>query len=383
MGMAASQARLLCITARIHDVEYQAQSIQHAKLQLANQSDEVYEEYIEALGATTLTVDAWGTGKVTASFNNLFSSNRIETSNGDKYALIDSRGRLVVEDDVYNKYNEFQTGTSSTDPYDFAMFMFGVDPDEQKLAEAEDAVFNKLTENGENKDHILALKKDSLIEMANAVAPDEETIVTLDDAQRIMLEHGDTEQKKKFREAYDTYRYELYRRGAGEIYKIASNQEDSYNPEENFPLDKFEYYADIYKQILSCGGCTKISDYNGTKSGDAANNSEWLQAMIQSGKMTISTYKIDTATGEVVMNGTSPSSDSVLSYTPTSEIDKTAVAKAEAKYEHDMRQIDQKEKEHDMTLTKLETEREALTQELQSVEKVIKENIERTYNIFS
>ena len=35
MGMAASQARLLCITARIHDVEYQAQAIQNAKLQLA------------------------------------------------------------------------------------------------------------------------------------------------------------------------------------------------------------------------------------------------------------------------------------------------------------------------------------------------------------
>ena len=57
MGMAASQARLLTITARMHDVEYKAQSIQNAKIQLSTQSDQVYQEYLEALDATTLTVD--------------------------------------------------------------------------------------------------------------------------------------------------------------------------------------------------------------------------------------------------------------------------------------------------------------------------------------
>ena len=57
MGMAASQARLLSITARIHDVEYQAQSIQNAKLQLATQEDRIYTEYNEALNATTLKAE--------------------------------------------------------------------------------------------------------------------------------------------------------------------------------------------------------------------------------------------------------------------------------------------------------------------------------------
>ena len=49
MGMAASQARLLTITARMHDIEYQAQSIQNAKIELATQSDEVYQEYLKTL----------------------------------------------------------------------------------------------------------------------------------------------------------------------------------------------------------------------------------------------------------------------------------------------------------------------------------------------
>ena len=56
MGMAASQARLLTITARLHDVEYKAQSIQNAKIQLSTQSDQVYNEYLEALNATSLTI---------------------------------------------------------------------------------------------------------------------------------------------------------------------------------------------------------------------------------------------------------------------------------------------------------------------------------------
>ena len=55
MGLAASQARLLALTARIHDVEYQAQQVQNAKLQLAILEDAVYKKYNDALDAQTLT----------------------------------------------------------------------------------------------------------------------------------------------------------------------------------------------------------------------------------------------------------------------------------------------------------------------------------------
>ena len=37
MGMAASQARLLTITSRLHDVEYNAQNIESQKIQLSEQ----------------------------------------------------------------------------------------------------------------------------------------------------------------------------------------------------------------------------------------------------------------------------------------------------------------------------------------------------------
>ena len=52
MGMSASQARLLSLTARQHDIELRAQKVQADKLRLANDSDKVYLNYLNALNAT-------------------------------------------------------------------------------------------------------------------------------------------------------------------------------------------------------------------------------------------------------------------------------------------------------------------------------------------
>ena len=54
MGMSSSQARLLSLTARQHDVEWRAQKLQAEKLQLANDSDRVYNNYLNQLNATKI-----------------------------------------------------------------------------------------------------------------------------------------------------------------------------------------------------------------------------------------------------------------------------------------------------------------------------------------
>ena len=57
--------------------------------------------------------------------------------------------------------------------------------------------------------------------------------------------------------------------------------------------------------------------------------------------------------------------------------------KSEAEYEYTLKQIDRKEKKIDNELAKLETERNALTTMYDSVKKVIEDNVERTFGIFS
>ena len=70
MGMAASQARLLSITARMTDVEYKSQQISNTKIRLADESEQVAQEYTNALNKQKLTFTNWSDGKMqTVSLN--------------------------------------------------------------------------------------------------------------------------------------------------------------------------------------------------------------------------------------------------------------------------------------------------------------------------
>ena len=56
MGLSSSQARLLNLTARMHQIEYKAARLEAMKLQMANESRRVYDEYLEALDKTKVQV---------------------------------------------------------------------------------------------------------------------------------------------------------------------------------------------------------------------------------------------------------------------------------------------------------------------------------------
>ena len=63
MGLSASQARLLSLTARISDNELHSQTVANSKVRLADKSQEASKEYIRSLNASKLvytTYDAKG-----------------------------------------------------------------------------------------------------------------------------------------------------------------------------------------------------------------------------------------------------------------------------------------------------------------------------------
>ena len=62
MGLAASQARLLTITARKSDCEYESMRLSHQKIALSRELNEVSNEYQNALNQTNLYYDLYGTG---------------------------------------------------------------------------------------------------------------------------------------------------------------------------------------------------------------------------------------------------------------------------------------------------------------------------------
>lgn len=391
MGMAASQARLLTITARLHDVEYAAQSIQHAKSQLATQSDQVYNDYLAALDATTMTVTSINNNgeksTVTATFNTLFSKNKVRPTDGSIYALKDSRGRLVVEDDVFKGYTEFMSGNSVSDSNladRFAFYMLGIDMGmdgsdftDTFARQAEENAYQTQCVGSDNKQNEEIEKLHTkLLELNGHTGDTDYDAIYYTPEDEDKIEEYNTTFAKYSRLLYQNHAEDIYE----EMYSDMGETADDFEKDEKYGL--FTHYKNIFNQIQASNGCVSIEEFNGPE-GDASNNSDWLQNMIESGQMTIHTMSENKNTGEIRLNGTSANSDTSLGTTATTSIDKTALAKAEAKYEHDLKAIDKKDKKFDLDLSKLETERTTLTTEYDSVKKVIEDNIERTFGIFS
>ena len=378
MGMAASQARLLTITARMHDVEYQAQSIQNAKVQLATKSDEVYQDYLEALDATTLTVKDSNGNTISANFNNLWGRNAVDTVI-NKYAIQDEHGWLIVSEDIKEAYDNYMTdkGSNTSSPYAFAIYMIG-GTESVKLENLDkdcDEVYKSLA----NDPEIIESNSYKAITSAKG------------DMKKILNGKDYNDLKDEDKEKYDklekTYYNLMYTNYAERIYNknVGANSADDY---ENYGIEEynsedFNYYVNIFRQIQACGGCVSITSFDGDLGGNAATDGDWLKNQLENGRFSISKINPDKKTGEVDMSTTSIATDSFVGTTTTTSIDKRAYAKAEAEYEHETKAIDAKDKKYDMELSKLETEREALKTEYDSVKKVISDNIERTFGIFS
>ena len=384
MGLAASQARLLMLTARIHDVEYQAQMIQSAKLQLATQEDEVYRKYTEALDATTLTFTNDQGTLVPANFNNLCGLASINNGLNKNYVFrTGDDDRLIVPNDVYEGYKEY----GGDDPYAFAMKMLGIDA--ESLASAEEQYLNNRNNSGFTGD--LLTLKESLNEKIKVIAEAAgfdaaTTILHINEGESIegLLPDKEDSKYSKIKDLVDEYktienefRYKLYQKGGAEnIYSIATGDDAA-----DFDQDTFKYYfrwGMLIEQEVGLDYCISENDY----SENFGNDTDLLNQMLQSGRISVDVVSIDKK-GKLSDDTTSVPSDSNLAYTTTSTIDKKALALAEAEYEHAMKKIDKKDKEFDMDLNRLETERTALTTEYESVKKVVQDNIERTFGIFS
>ena len=87
MGMSASQARLLAITARINDVEYKSQQISNTKLRLADEAEQVSTAYTNALNTQKYTYTDYSSGtptKFDLEYGSMGDFKLISASNGEE-----------------------------------------------------------------------------------------------------------------------------------------------------------------------------------------------------------------------------------------------------------------------------------------------------------
>lgn len=98
MGMSASQARLLTITARLADNELRSQTINNAKMRLSTQSAQASDNYINALNDANMmfsNYDLTGTSQSQLLTYNALTS---YSSYNNQYGLVSSAGQLLVSE---------------------------------------------------------------------------------------------------------------------------------------------------------------------------------------------------------------------------------------------------------------------------------------------
>ena len=97
MGLAASQARLLTITARKSDCEFQSMRLSHEKIALARSMEKISDEYQAALGQTKLVYDYYGSGTSAMPLNyNLLTTPSVYNDYYSKL-ITDKTNRVVLD----------------------------------------------------------------------------------------------------------------------------------------------------------------------------------------------------------------------------------------------------------------------------------------------
>jgi len=413
MGLAASQARLLSLTSRIHDVEFEAQQLQYAKLKLAMVEDDVLKRYEEALDAETLTMpSADGQSRIKATFENLCGLGSINSNTGrNHYIFRDKDDRLIVPSQIYNGYKDF----GGSDPYEFALYMMtGVNLNDNNENAGNINLANKAKEdimaNEKNKD--LKELKDNIYKQIETLFKESNVYEDNDGAFQnfamdffnSLISDNDADLNEKFsnidnkvngksikdiieslKTSAKEYESKLYKKygGAEAVYSALNNGSDN-----GFDQNTFNYYVRWGQLILREGGldpnkteligCTNASDYDN----DIESSADLLNQNLMFGYISIDVV-YDDGKGWISDLPTSNATDTKVYMDKESKVDSTAVKKAEAEKERKLKEINRIDKNYDLSLNRLETERTALTTEYDSVKKVISDNVERTFGIFS
>ena len=449
MGLSSSQARLFSLTSRQHDKEYKAQKLEAQKLEMANESTQVYTEYEDALNAQKIqykTVGADGTSTyIDATAANLTTYNAAST---DKQRFIKtSDEKMIVSGDVKAAYdasegislnmflaklgyastsepvnnistlkttiqnsNAYNVSTYDTATYGPSTTNVNITNSERleliaNLQSIKSSLFDSKAEVDDKAKTVTGSEQVNLTTLSNGIT------TFLKSLNQIIGWLGDTEcdidqdfLKLVFSGAAGTFS------GPGLANAASSQHVDIITPDSTggninlttvlSALQNYNttygttykstgstdasgktYYTNVFNEIVKSGGCVSISDAN-------MNSSKWLQSQVDGANIFL--YECNSTSGGLNAGGsgtgiyTDTFEISVATDTGLQEVsDDRELKKAEAKYESSMAKIDAKDKKFDTDIASLDTERTAIKTEIDTLKTVAKDNVDRTFKLFS
>lgn len=100
MGLAASQARFLAITARKNNCELQSMQIAQEKLSITREQQQAAQDYQNALSATKLVWDTYDDDVYDLSYDVMMKPSALNEY--DPYLITDTQGKLVLSTSMFN-----------------------------------------------------------------------------------------------------------------------------------------------------------------------------------------------------------------------------------------------------------------------------------------
>ncbi|MDR1167646.1 MAG: hypothetical protein LBK53_01975 [Heliobacteriaceae bacterium] len=425
MGMSASQARLLSITARLSDNEHVGQNVSYSKQRLADQTDQIQAEYNSALGATKLTVLTGFVGadpQYTDISYNLMTSQEMALNN-KQYLITNAKGKILVTKtiaDYFNyaagDYNKFlaKLGYSQSDinfkDNDGVKSQEEKNAAVQKIHDAWDKYFVSVGEGIGHDEHLYAFSTGSGLigweqftdSNGNQNILDGFVVIkyTNDSGQNINYPVPFDGTTKEQRELYDyavaiTEAYCV--NGLSNKPRTGADLSTAASPENKSALT---YYQNLYNEMLANGFYTYGAPPNdfppgvtipddmylpysviGGNSipnkayGSPLDDNNIFEQMIRKGELQIKFYSL----AERKFVSTTIDQDQAIQDVK----DERKIALAESKYKLQMTDLERKDKRLDLELKKLDTEHNTLQTEYDSVKSVIDKNVEKTFSIFS
>ena len=377
MGMSASQARLLSLTARMTDNENSAQDITYSKIRLANQTQELNNEYLDALDATKLTVLTGFNNSeevyTDISYGLMTGYNTVAT--GKQYVVTDAKGRVLV---TAQYAAAFEAGNGDLNKFlaelgysqatiDVSENSGASDTDKalakQKVHEAWDQYLTSVGLHYGDDEHGLEFGYTSFGNDPYNGYPTY-TLIDLNTGEKstkALVYEGSTQEQREFYD-YAVALTEAYY-GTSDSINTLKTAADSEN------AGYVKYLTNIFQKMLSAGYYTE------DEPNETIKDNAWFEQQLRDGKLLLEYY----STTEKKFVSTSIDSDTAIQEVE----DERELSLIEQEYNNKLDDLEAKDNQFDLELKKLDTEHNALQTEYVAVKSVIEKYVEKTFNIFS
>ena len=381
MGMAAGQARLLSITARLSDNEASGQALSYSKQRLADETEQLNTAYNAALSATKLTVLTGFNGSIAnysdISYNLMTGFETVAC--GKQYIITDTKGKILVTNE---QAKAFEAGNG-----DFNIFLaelgycqsdIGNLTDEEaqtKIHEAWDKYFTSVgitfaDEEHENRNPEIEYGYTSFLPQVVGTGTlfDGYAFYTLNGKHKAISYEGVTEEQ---RELYD-YAVAItshYDNKNTKYTSVVSGESKFLKTADQVDAGYIDYLRNIFNKMASDGYYTEENE------NDTIKKNDWFEQQLKEGKLLLEYFS---ATDRAFVS-TSISDDEAIQEVE----DEREIARVEAKYNQDIAALEKKDTIIDLELKKLDTEHNALQTEYESVKNVIDKNVEKSFSMVS